>query len=221
MTSSAASHLGITIDEYDDAIRRFIPGYEEMLAVGAAAIPARTRTIVDLGIGTGAFGARCLARAPRAQLIGIDADTSMAAVARHRLGAARRVTVHAESFLRAQLPQCDAVVASLALHHVRTRTAKGALYRRIRAALRPGGRLVIVDCQPAADAATRRAQFDDWTAHLRKSYSAQKAARLLASWAREDVYVPLAVEIGLIESAGLRVDILWRRGVFAVLLARR
>ena len=218
--AGVAAHLGITIGEYDAAIRRFIPGYEEMLAVGAAAIPARTRTIVDLGIGTGAFASRCLVRAPRSQVIGIDADPSMAAIARHRLGSARRITVRAESFLRAPLPACDAVIASLALHHVRTRTAKRALYRRIHAALRPGGRIVIVDCQPAADRDPRRAQFDDWTAHLCKSFSARKSAALLAAWAIEDVYVPLPAEIALLEEAGFRVDVLWRRGAFAVLLGR-
>ena len=105
----------------------------------------------------------------------------MTDVVRRRLGSARRVTVRTESFLRAALPRCDAVVASLALHHVRTRTEKLALYRRIHAALRPGGRLVIVDCQPAADPETRRAQFADWTAHLRESYSARKAAQFLAA----------------------------------------
>lgn len=217
--TSVAAHLGIAIGEYDAAIRRFIPSYEEMLSVGAAAIPAETRIIVDLGIGTGAFGARCLARAPRAQLIGIDADPAMADVARRRLDASRRITVRTESFLRARLPQCDAVIASLALHHVRTRKAKGALYRRIHRALEPGGRLVIVDCQPASDADTRRAQFDDWTAHLRRSFTARKAASLLAAWAREDVYVPLPDEIGLLEGARFRVDVLWRRGAFAVILA--
>ena len=41
-------------------IRPFIPHYEEMLDVAAAAMPPRARTIIDLGIGTGALSARCL-----------------------------------------------------------------------------------------------------------------------------------------------------------------
>ena len=52
---SVATHLGIDLAEYDARIRSFIPDYEEMLAVAAAAVPAQARTIVDLGIGTGAL----------------------------------------------------------------------------------------------------------------------------------------------------------------------
>ena len=43
-----ASHLGIKLTEYDSRIRTFIPHYEEMLGVAAAAIPPRARTIVEL-----------------------------------------------------------------------------------------------------------------------------------------------------------------------------
>jgi hypothetical protein len=104
---------------------------------------------------------------------------------------------------------------------VRTRAAKGALYRRIRAALRPGGVFLSVDSNPASEAGVRRAQLDAWQAHLRRSYSAARARAIFAAWSHEDVYVPLDVEITLLRSAGFRVELLWRRGAFAVLRAAR
>src|SRR4051812_34929467 len=165
-----ASHLGIDLKEYDSRIRTFIPHYEEMLDIAAAAIPPRVRTITDLGTGTGALSARCLKSAPKAVAIGIDLDPDMLALARRRLGG--RASFQTDSFLRASLPQSDAVVASFALHHVRTRAAKGALYQRVYAGVRPGGVLVTVDCQPARDALVRRAQFAEWLAHLRCTYAA-------------------------------------------------
>ena len=70
---SVASHLGIRLDEYDARIRTFIPDYETMLDAAAAVVPPDARTIVDLGIGTGAFAARCVRRATRARVVGIDA----------------------------------------------------------------------------------------------------------------------------------------------------
>ena len=214
-----ASHLGIKLTEYDSRIRSFIPHYEEMLDVAAAAVPPGARTIVDLGIGTGALASRCLTRARKARTIGIDVDPEILALARGRLG--DRATFIAGSFLRTPLPKCDALVASFALHHVRTRVAKAALYRRIRATLRPRGLFISVDSQPAVDPAVRRAQFDEWQSHLRRAYSPAQARAIVAAWSDEDVYVPLETEIALIRSSGFRVELLWRRGAFAVLRAAR
>jgi tRNA (cmo5U34)-methyltransferase len=212
---SVATHLGIRLAEYDSRIRTFIPDYEEMLDVAAAAMSPRARTIVDLGVGTGALSARCLQTATRARIVGIDVDPEILTLAARRLR--DRATLASGTFLRAPLPACDAVVASFALHHVRTRPAKAALYRRIRQALRPRGLFVSVDCHPAVDPTVRRAQRDAWLAHLRRAYSATQAAALLRAWAHEDVYVPLDAEIALMNRRGFTVEVLWRRGAFAVL----
>ena len=213
---SVAAHLGIRLSDYDARIRTFIPDYDTMLDVAASVIPGRTRTIVDLGIGTGALAARCLDQAPAASVVGIDADADILALASRRLK--DRVTTVAGSFLRTPLPACDAIVASFALHHVRTRSAKAGLYRRIRKVLRPRGRFISVDAQPARDAAARRAARAAWLTHLECAYTPRQAASLLAAWAHEDVYVPLEVEIDLLTRAGFAVDVLWRKGTFAVLL---
>jgi len=214
-----ASHLGIKLSEYDARIRTFIPHYEEMLDVAGAAIPAGARTLVDLGIGTGALSSRCLVSAARARVVGIDLDPAILALAQRRLGG--RASLTAGSFLRAPLPACDAVVASFALHHVRTRAAKASLYRRIRAALRPRGLFISVDCQPATDPEVRRAQFAEWLSHLGRAYTPARSKAILASWAHEDVYVPLEAELVLLAAAGFRVELLWRRGAFAVIRSRR
>jgi trans-aconitate methyltransferase len=212
-----ATHLGIDLADYDARIRTFIPDYELMLAAAAAVIPDRSRTIVDLGTGTGALAARCLERAPRARIVGIDADGEILVAARERLGAS--ATFVNESFLRAPLPPCDAVVASFALHHVRTRPAKSGLYRRVRKALRRRGIFVTVDCQPAGARALAARQFDAWRAHLRSAYTPPEADALLQAWAKEDVYVPLDAEMALLKRAGFSVEVVWRSGSFAVLAA--
>lgn len=214
---SVATHLGIDLAEYDARIRTFIPDYELMLDAAASAVPAGAGTIVDLGVGTGALGARCLARARRAHLVGVDVDTGMLDVAARRLG--KRATLVAGSFLRAPLPPCDAAVASFALHHVRTRRLKATLYSRLRKAIRRGGRLIVIDCQPARNAKLARAQMDAWRAHLRRSYTPQQANRFLRAWGKEDVYVPLDDELALMQAAGFRTEVLWRRGAFAVIVA--
>jgi tRNA (cmo5U34)-methyltransferase len=214
-----AAHLGIDLTDYDARIRTFIPYYDAMLDVGASLVPPSARTIVDLGTGTGALAERCLGRAPRARLIGIDVDAEILSAAERRLG--RRASFLAGSFLRVAIPKCDVAVASFALHHVRTRSAKASLYRRLHAALNANGMFIDVDCHPAVDRALARVQRDAWSAHLRRAYSAMEAERLLASWKKEDVYVPLDTEIDLLEEAGFAVEIIWRKDAFAVVAALR
>jgi tRNA (cmo5U34)-methyltransferase len=214
---SVSAHLGIAIDEYDARIRTFIPDYEEMLAVGAASVPPAARTIVDLGAGTGALALRCLDRARRATVVAIDADPAILELAARRIR--RRARFVVDTFLRATLPRCDAIVASFALHHVRTRGAKAGLYRRIHTALRRGGVFVTVDCHPSADRSVARAQRQEWFDHLRRSYGPAKARGFLDAWANEDAYVPLEVELAMMRRAGLRPDIVWRKGAFAVVRA--
>jgi tRNA (cmo5U34)-methyltransferase len=219
----AASHLGIELRDYDTRIRSFIPGYEEMLdgasAVLAASVRRPSPVILDLGIGTGALAAHCLAVKPRARLVGVDEDEGMLAVARKRLG--RRFVATHGSFEDVTLPGCHAVTASLALHHVPTAARRMRLFRRIHRALGPGGVLISADCYLASTATLRADERRAWLAHLRRSYSAREAAAFLKAWAKDDHYVRLTDETAMLERAGFTVDIAWRRGSFAVIVATK
>jgi tRNA (cmo5U34)-methyltransferase len=216
---SVAAHLGITIDDYDRRIRTFIPRYEEMLDAAAEAVGRRTGVILDLGIGTGALAARCLARSPRARIVGVDVDPEMLAMAARRLPPTATLT--RGNFLRAPLPPAEVAIASFALHHVRTRPAKERFYRRLRKALAPGGAFVSADCHPDLDRAAASAQREAWVAHLRETYGPAEAVKILDSWSDEDVYQPLDFERELLRRAGFRVDVTWRREGFAVIRATR
>lgn len=213
-----AAHLGIDLAEYDARIRTFIPHYEEMLDVAASALNPKVGTIVDLGVGTGALSARCRERASNAKFIGIDTDSEMLKAAAKRIPGAHLIC---ESFERCEIPRCDAAVASFALHHVRTQNAKAALYQRLAGAVRHRGQLINVDCQPAREESLARRQFEAWKQHLRQSYDERQANDYLASWSREDVYVPLETEINLMSKAGFRVEVLWRKDAFSIVLGTR
>jgi len=216
---SVATHLGIRLRDYDRMIRTFIPDYEEMLDEAASALrllKRRSPVILELGIGSGALAERCLSVAPRARVVGLDLDPDILALARRRLGG--RLTAEAGNFLAMPLPRCDAITASFALHHARTRARKAAIYRRCFRALRRGGLFVSADCFIATDRRQRAHDRDAWRAHLARSYSAARAEGFLRAWAKEDVYFSLADEVRLLERAGFRVDIRWRRQAFAVIV---
>lgn len=223
---SVAAHLAVSPAKYDARIRGLIPLYDELIAEVARALrhAARpVRLIVDLGIGTGALARACLEGAPGARVWGIDADPDMMAIARTRLGRlSPRVTMTTGSFLDEALPTCDAIVASYSLHHIRMSRAKLAFYRRCFRALRPGGVLINGDCAPASTPRGFARDLDLWFTHLGKTFgSRSRGRRVYESWADEDVYVPLAEEIRLLERAGLAVDVPWRRSPFAVIVGCR
>jgi tRNA (cmo5U34)-methyltransferase len=208
-------HLGLQAQEYDAAIRTYIPQYEQMVAtvVGLA-----RGDVIDLGTGTGALGAAILDAHPTARVKLVDIDPAMleaagARVARH---SDRAELVHAS--FDAALPPCDAVVASLALHHVPELDRKGALYARIFDALRPGGCLLIADAVVHEDGVERDRMFAVWSAWMAGHGIPQvEADRLFAKWAGEDRYYPLATELRLLADAGFpRPEVFWKYGPMAV-----
>lgn len=216
-----ASHLGVSTTEYDVQIRRWIPHYEEMLATVVtlldASLPADP-VVLDLGAGTGALSAAILEGIPRARAILVDIDPAMLDAARERLAPhASRCDFRRTSFADA-LPACDAVVASLALHHVPDPSDKRALYAAIHAALRSGGALLIADATVHPDGREHAAIYRQWAAHMAShGITADEATQLFAQWAKEDTYQPLAREIVLLAEAGFtQPDAFWKRGPMTV-----
>jgi ubiquinone/menaquinone biosynthesis C-methylase UbiE len=215
---SVSSHLAIDVREYDSRIRTFIPDYETMLDAVARLVAARRpRVVVDLGTGTGALAARVLRAARGASIVGIDQDEAMLATARRRM-ARRRVRLVQDSFLRAPFPACDAFIASLALHHIEQPRDKRALFARARRALRGGGVLVSADCHPPSSPSLAAEGFEEWARHLAAHYGRKGAQAFLRAWADEDFYTTLETELQLLLKAGFTADVVWRHGLFAVVV---
>lgn len=219
---SVRRHLRLEIDAYDETIRRFIPGYEEMLRVAAATLAAvRPELVVDLGAGTGALSEAILRHGDTAGVELIDVDDEMLAQARARLARfGDRVRFRKLSF-HARLPRCDGVAASLALHHVPTLREKQAVYENIRAALRPGGLFVNADAVVPADKAGRDAAYEAWADHMAAyGIERERAYAHFAEWAEEDTYFPLEAELETLQAAGLDAECVWHSGSMAVVAGR-
>src|SRR5262249_30630673 len=162
---SVKRHLDVDADAYDAEIRRFIPHYDDMLATGvellASLVPPAAH-VLDLGGGTGALSAAVLRRMPEARVTLLDVDRAMLAEARRRLSPfGDRVQLREGSFLD-PLPAADAVVASLALHHVRDLGAKTNLYRAIHTALAVGGAFLNLDAALTEGPRLNALMFDRW-----------------------------------------------------------
>jgi tRNA (cmo5U34)-methyltransferase len=211
-------HLRVDAADYDREIRRFIPGYDEMLETAVRWLRGHVPPdglVVDLGAGTGALSAAILEALPQVRVRLVDVDPAMLEVAQARCR--ERVEQHRATFSEGLVP-CDAVVASLALHHVADTGEKRALYRRIREVLRPGGLLVIGDCCVHAAGPERVRIFEEWSLGMQRAgISADAAAGHFAQWATEDFYQPLADELQWLREAGFQhADCFWKRGAICV-----
>jgi tRNA (cmo5U34)-methyltransferase len=215
---SVKRHLRVDAEGYDVQIRRFIPHYDEMIATGVevlAALAPADAHVLDLGGGTGALSSAVLRGLPGARVTVLDVDPDMLAEARRRLADfGDRVSFHQASFLD-RLPAADAVVASLALHHVHDLETKTALYRAIRDALSPGGVLLNLDAAVSEGARLNGLVFDRMAERMGDHGISDAQARVhFASWAEEDRYFPLDVELAALRDAGFdEVECFWRRGL--------
>jgi SAM-dependent methyltransferase len=216
-----AGHLGVAADDYDRTIRTFIPNYGRMVATVVQWLDGHVPAgglVVDLGAGTGALGAAVLDALPDVRVELVDIDPNMLEVAAARCAQhAGRFAVRRARF-EDELPRCHAIVASLALHHVAADADKRDLYRSIRAALEPGGLVVVADALVYEDGPERVRMIDGLFAHMAlHGISAAEAQAHLVQWAEEDTYKTLPGELALIGEAGFpRPDVFWRDGLIAV-----
>ncbi|PYL03495.1 MAG: 16S rRNA (cytosine(1402)-N(4))-methyltransferase [Verrucomicrobia bacterium] len=149
MAHSVSDHLHVMIADYDRFIRTVIPHYETMRAVQlellARSLPPDGR-VIDLGGGTGALARAVAEKFPGVRVEIWDTDPAMLEVARERCAAFGDRVHFVERSFAEPLPACDAVVACIALHHVKDISAKGKIYANIFQALRPGGIFANADC---------------------------------------------------------------------------
>lgn len=206
MDHSVAKHLRVEVEAYDANIRQFIPDYETMLAQTAQCMAESTAEyVLDLGAGTGALSEAVLEHCPHCRVELIDVDGEMLDQARERLRPFRTRVRFTRRRFQGALPRCDAVIASLALHHVSTLSEKQTVYGAIQAALEPKGVFVNADANMPTDPVQQQAAYATWAAHMVASgISEPRAWQHFRDWADEDTYLPLDDETGRLDRRGIQ-----------------
>ena len=183
---------------YAEEVRSDVPAYDVFQDSVAAASGAGAGRILDLGTGTGETARRVLARHPEASLVGVDENEGMLAVASSQLPP-ERVDLRVGR-IEEPLPEgsFDVVITALCVHHL-DGSGKADLFRRVHAALVPGGLFVLGDVVVPVDPSLA-------TTPLTPGY---------------DRPSPLADQLGWLREAGFTPSVMWEQGDLAVVAARR
>lgn len=115
--------------------------------------------VLDLGCGTGTLTIMLKRACPEAEVLGLDGDPAVLAIAREKIAAANVEIELQEGMAFAPpfpLGSFDRVVSSLVFHHLATEDKRRA-FAKVREVLRPGGELHVLDWGQAQNLLMRAA----------------------------------------------------------------
>jgi trans-aconitate methyltransferase len=150
--------------------------------------PAPGEHVLDLGCGTGELLEEIAKRG--AHVVGVDADAGMVAAARRRLPGVEILLADGHTFVLEEL--VDAVFSNAALHWM---TRPDEVARRVRAALRPGGRFV-----------AELGGQHNVAAIIEALRQALEEAGLSAGWSVPWYFPSVAKQATVLENAGFRIE---------------
>lgn len=190
--------------EYDALRRKFIPCFDDFYGTAVDLIEGEPTSAVDLGAGTGLLAGFIRSRFPRTRLLLVDGAEAMLERARERFRDDPNVDFRVGDYRSVDFggPH-DAIVSALSIHHLE-HEAKRDLFRRIRGALKPGGRFINADQASGSTEAVTRRDREMWERQIRA------AGITKAQWAeaverqKHDRFAPLADQLAWLREAGFR-----------------
>ncbi|MDD1771544.1 MAG: class I SAM-dependent methyltransferase [Methanomassiliicoccales archaeon] len=218
--------FSVRSDDYDRDIVMTVPNYHKMLEAAVGSLPFEEDEpikVIDLGTGTGSMAARVLQRFPRCRLTCVDMTKEMLDKAKARFNDRSDITYVERDFYELQLPEgCDAVVSSLALHHLMTGDDKQNFYEKVLRSLRLGGVFVNADAVLSADEWVEDLNKRKWVEFMRTNMSEQEVNAVLERHRREDSLPVFTDQLRWLTEVGFsKVDVIWKDHMGAVVWARR
>lgn len=212
--------------EFDVLMQKIMPDYyffQKTLVESLPFTAADVFRVIDLGCGTGNLGQMILERFPLAELVCVDFSEDMLKTAEQKIGKDRAEFLRCD-FYQLEFPgKFDAVVSSLALHHLETEEDKLKFYQKMYAAMNPGGVHLNAENVLSPDPVLQKAAIDRWRKFMQKSFSDEEIDRVwLAGYYDDDHPVSLSCHERLMAKAGFSYfDVILKDYHFALLYARK
>lgn len=221
---TAQSVFNRTAATYDEARAKLIPPYDRFYATAVALLPfepdAEMR-VLDLGAGTGLLSAFVRERFPSARLRLVDIAESMLERARQRLGT-ERIEYAVRDYSSEPIEgHWDAIVSALSIHHLMDE-AKRTLFRRVHAALVPGGVFVNAEQVAGPTPELTRRYYEQWLAQIRERGATGQEIADAEYRMTADRCSSVEDQLAWMREAGFRdADCWFKQGRFAVLAGSR
>ncbi|WP_304125073.1 trans-aconitate 2-methyltransferase [Methanosphaera cuniculi] len=139
--SDLKTHFNQASEDFDTLVEKTIPKYNEMIDALVNSIPEKENLrILDLGCGTGNITLQVLERFPDAKVTCLDISDKMLDVAKEKLAGYENVEFVLGDFTIVDIiDDYDAIISSLALHHIKDENDKRQMYQCIFDSLKQGG----------------------------------------------------------------------------------
>jgi tRNA (cmo5U34)-methyltransferase len=209
--------------EYDTCVKQALPSYDELFSVAVEIIPFERDqriAVADLGAGSGLFSLHVLEAYPKAVFTLVDASREMLDMARKRF----KKQIESFTFIAQRLEnfseseRFDAVISSLAIHHLED-ADKQSWFKRIFAALRPGGAVINVD-QIKGEPPFDQLYWNTWLSEIRKAGASEPRIQTSVKRRREfDRDACLYDQLRWLAEAGFVADCIYKHYFVAVFLA--
>ena len=221
------AHFDEEAEQYDGIIRNVIPYYSQIVEAIVNSIPFKRDDeieVIDLGCGTGTISRAILDLYPNARFTCVDMAPNMLKMAERKLVDAKEVRFINCDFYKFEFDKkYDAVVSSLALHHLITDDDKLGFYRKISDSIKPGGIFVNGDVVQASHQWLYDMYMEKLKEYMAKSIPLDEIEK---TWVplhyREDNPMAMMKHIELLKEAGFNtMDIVWKYYNFAVYIAMK
>jgi tRNA (cmo5U34)-methyltransferase len=203
--------------KYDALRRKLIPCFDDFYGSAVRLLADDTARVLDLGAGTGILSGAVRMRLPEARLDLVDLAEDMLAVARERFAGDDGVSFRVADYGSEDLGgPYDAVVSALSIHHLE-HEGKQALFRRIRRALKPGGRFVNADQALGSTPSLEAWYKDNWVADIQALGIGDVELAAARHRQTHDRLAPLADQLAWMTDAGFaEVDCVYKNWSFIV-----
>jgi tRNA (cmo5U34)-methyltransferase len=199
-------HFNSEAGVWDKKALERVPYYREMFEILVSMLPfaeERGFSVIDLGAGTGTISYMVKKAFPAARITCMDIAPQMLEMARKKLAGFKDIEYELADLADYKFKgKYDAVVSSLALHHLEPDENKLAFYRRLYSALNPGGVFLNADIITADDEKTQEIYLKKWGEFVLSNLPSEDMQENLKRYHREDRPNKLNTELDWLRKAG-------------------